>query len=434
MLYSSYQYLYLENGGEIKSRFDLDLVLDRSMEPQFNQSYDLTDTHGRYASSSAGSSSSERHPRGASPVIRRVHDSPASTRASASGSGSEGGRRRQMPPLGALTAYLNGTHLEDAEQGGAAGNRTEEEAAAGASNRASPSVPTSSKHPRRALPAVSPSPRSERGGTAAREGLARTGSRASTPSPSLRAQTSRASAGRSGRSRAGNGSTDGDSSSHSPPESPSRPSFAAGSPHHSHLPDLPTPVVSSSGRVRPPRSVASAASTVRSSSLLGKVPSRGSVIDESASGSNSEADEDPSEGVDAKADSLVSKLRAAKAQITLLTAQLEGISGQLKAQNGRAVPPVAAPQTSNSLQDAWDVARHLFAVTPVPPTVSDPPSLATLSLALDFARAMDSLVHGSETSDGGVEEPARRDEEVFTEANLEAVLDKARSWERVVRR
>lgn len=49
-----------------------------------------------------------------------------------------------------------------------------------------------------------------------------------------------------------------------------------------------------------------------------------------------------------------------------------------------------------------------------------------MSLALDFVREMDRLV-------GTRKGEARRDEDIFTEENLDKVVGRVKSWERVVR-
>ena len=127
--------------------------------------------------------------------------------------------------------------------------------------------------------------------------------------------------------------------------------------------------------------------------------------------------------------SIFDQLRQANAYIDKLENQVREITTvvtQLKAE--RPLPP---PQPSNSdtaaLQNAWNLARHVLAVIPTAPSLeSQPPSLASLSLALDFTREMDRLAG---TRKGG----ARRDEDIFTEENLDKVVGRVKSWERVVR-
>mgnify|MGYP001582931747 CR=1 FL=1 len=55
----------------------------------------------------------------------------------------------------------------------------------------------------------------------------------------------------------------------------------------------------------------------------------------------------------------------------------------------------------------------------------------SLTLALQFTRSVDALVH---LAPGGGGRGERRDELVFEEGNLESVLRRVRGWERAVRR
>ncbi|BGP21049.1 hypothetical protein JCM10213v2_009228 [Rhodosporidiobolus nylandii] len=76
-------------------------------------------------------------------------------------------------------------------------------------------------------------------------------------------------------------------------------------------------------------------------------------------------------------------------------------------------------------QAAFEVVKHVVSLVPSLSPSAPPPSLSSLASALSFARQIDQLAHNTPHR--------RRDEDVFQEENLEAVLRRVGGWERVVR-
>lgn len=124
--------------------------------------------------------------------------------------------------------------------------------------------------------------------------------------------------------------------------------------------------------------------------------------------------------------SIFDQLRQANAYIDKLETQVREITTVVTTLKSERAP-ISSNSDPLAIQNAWNLARHVLAVIPtIPSTNKDPPSLSSLSLALEFTREMDRLV-GNRKSD------MRRDEDIFTEENLEKVKGRLQSWERVVR-